>query len=61
MNSNRTLDLGIRKVSTMNFSKVVTLPKTFTENYLSENMEVSVSMSQDGRLILTPIKRRKTK
>ena len=61
MNSNRTLDLGIRKVSTMNFSKVVTLPKTFTENYLSKNMEVSVSMSADGRLILTPIKRRKTK
>jgi len=58
---NKNLDLGIRKVSTMNFSKVVTLPKTFTENYLSENMEVSVSMSQDGRLILTPIKRRKTK
>ena len=55
----KDLDLGIRKVSTMNFSKVVTLPKTFTENYLGENMEVSVSMSQDGKLILTPIKRRK--
>ena len=59
--SNRkNLDLGTRKVSTMNFSKVVTLPKTFTENYLSKNMEVNVSMSQDGRLILTPIKRRKS-
>jgi len=54
--SRKTLDLGKRKVSTMNFSKVVTLPKTFTENYLSKNMEVNVSMSQDGRLILTPIK-----
>jgi len=52
----KDLDLGIRKVSTMNFSKVVTLPKTFTENYLSKNMEVNVSMSQDGRLILTPVK-----
>lgn len=61
MNSNKNLDLGTRKVSTMNFSKVVTLPKTFTENYLSENMEVNVSMTQEGRLILTPIKRRKTK
>lgn len=54
----KNLDLGKRKVSTMNFSKVVTLPKTFTENYLGENMEVNVSMSQDGRLILTPIKGR---
>lgn len=61
MYSNKNLDLGTRKVSTMNFSKVVTLPKAFTENYLSKNMEVNVSMSQDGRLILTPIKRRKTK
>lgn len=58
---NKNLDLGIRKVSTMNFSKVVTLPKTFTENYLSKNMEVNVSMSQDGRLILTPIRRKKIK
>lgn len=56
----KNLDLGTRKVSTMNFSKVVTLPKPFTENYLGENMEVNVSMSQDGKLILTPIKRRKT-
>ena len=59
-NQNKSLDLGTRKVSTMNFSKVVTLPKAFTENYLSENMEVNVSMSQDGRLILTPIKRKGT-
>ena len=56
----KNLDLGTRKVSTMNFSKVVTLPKTFTENYLSENMEVNVSMSHDGKLILTPIKRRRS-
>jgi len=56
---NKNLDLGSRKVSTMNFSKVVTLPKTFTENYLGENMEVNVSMTQDGRLILTPIKARR--
>lgn len=58
-NQNKSLDLGTRKVSTMNFSKVVTLPKTFTENYLSEKMEVNVSMSQDGKLILTPIKGRR--
>ena len=55
-NQIKNLDLGTRKVSTMNFSKVVTLPKPFTENYLSKNMEVNVSMSHDGKLILTPIK-----
>lgn len=56
---NKPLDLGKRKVSTMNFSKVVTLPKTFTENWLGESMEVQVSMSQDGKLTLTPLGERK--
>jgi virulence-associated protein VagC len=56
-NQVKTLDLGTRKVSTMNFSKVVTLPKPFTENFLGENMEVQVSMTQEGSLILTPIKK----
>lgn len=50
------LDLGTRKVSTMNFSKVVTLPKTFTQNFLGNDMEVKMTMSSDGRLTLTPIK-----
>ena len=58
-NITKNLDLGTRKVSTMNFSKVVTLPKPFTQNYLSENMEVSMSMTHDGRLMLTPIKIKK--
>ncbi len=57
----KNLDLGTRKVSTMNFSKVVTLPKTFTENYLGENMEVNVSMSQEGVLMLTPLRRTRRK
>ncbi len=57
----KTLDLGTRKVSNMNFSKIVTLPKPFTQNYLGESMEVSMSMSQDGRLTLTPIKTKKEK
>jgi len=43
----------------MNFSKVVTLPKPFTQNYLGKNMEVSMTMSHDGHLILTPIKETK--
>ena len=51
----KNLDLGTRKVSNMNFSKVVTLPKTFTDNYLGDRMEVKMSMSQDGKLTLTPI------
>lgn len=51
----KNLDLGTRKVSNMNFSKVVTLPKTFTENYLGKSMEVKMTMSQDGKLTLTPI------
>ena len=52
------LNLGIRKVSNMNFSKIVTLPKTFTENCLSETMQVQMTMS-DGRLTLTPTNSKK--
>jgi len=51
----KNLDLGTRKVSNMNFSKIVTLPKTFTENYLSKDMVVQMTMSNDGKLTLTPI------
>ncbi len=51
----KTLDLGTRKVSDMNFSKVVTLPKTFTQNYLKENATVRMTLLEDGSLKLTPI------
>lgn len=50
----KALHLGRRKVSDMNFSKFVTLPKAFTENYLDENKTVEVSLL-DGKLILTPV------
>ncbi|GKS67405.1 hypothetical protein YTPLAS73_09520 [Nitrosarchaeum sp.] len=53
----KTLELGTRKISNMNFSKIVTLPKPFTQNYLDENMEVSMSLSHDGKLTLTPVKK----
>lgn len=53
----KTLDLGTRKVSNMNFSKVVTLPKPFTDNWLIETNEVEMSMSNDGKLTLTPVKK----
>lgn len=55
----KNLDLGTRKVSSMNFSKIVTLPKTFTENYLSKDMVVQLTMSNDGKLTLTPITNKK--
>ncbi len=51
----KDLNLGTRKVSDMNFSKIVTLPKTFTQNYLGKNKEVEMTLSPDGKLTLTPI------
>ncbi len=54
----RELNLGVRKVSNMNFSKVVTLPKIFTENCLSETMQVQMTMV-NGRLTLTPTNSKK--
>jgi antitoxin component of MazEF toxin-antitoxin module len=40
----------------MNFSRIVTLPKIFTENYLDESNTVEISLSKDGKLILSPVK-----
>ena len=51
----KKLELGQRKVSVMNFSKVVTLPKAFTDNYLDSGMKVQMSMTHDGKLVLTPV------
>jgi len=56
-NQDKILDLGVRKVSNMNFSKVVTLPKTFTDNWLSEEKQVRMTLSSDGKLILTPVRK----
>jgi len=50
------IDLGTRKVSTMNHSQIVTLPKPFRDNWIDKNSEVQMTMTNDGRLILTPIK-----
>lgn len=55
----KNLDLGTRKVSNMNFSKIVTLPKTFTENFLGGNMEVKMTLTRDGKLTLVPLKQAK--
>jgi len=53
------VDLGTRKVSTMNHSQIVTLPKPFRDNWIEKNSEVQMTMTNDGKLILTPIKTKK--
>jgi len=58
MKTKKELDLGVRKISAMNFSKVVTLPKAFTDNYLDKSMQVRITMTSDGKLMLTPVRDR---
>ena len=58
-NNIKNLDLGTRKVCNQNFSKIVTLPKTFTKNFLGENMEVKMTMTAGGKLTLVPVKQAK--
>jgi antitoxin component of MazEF toxin-antitoxin module len=53
----KSIHLGERRVSDMNFSKFVTLPKAFTENNLDEGRIVELSLSPDGRLTLTPVRK----
>jgi len=56
----KELDLGKRKVSRMNFSFIVTLPKEFVKNTpYGEIREVKITMLEDGCLKLTPIHLRK--
>jgi hypothetical protein len=52
---NEILDLGTRKVGNMHFSKIVTLPKTFTDNYLDKNRTVQMVLRLDGVLLLIPV------
>ena len=54
-NEPKEFDLGERKVSRMNFSDVVTLPKTFTKNCLGENKMVKMTMNADGSLTLRSV------
>lgn len=50
-------DLGIRKVSSQNFSKIVTLPKHFVNSSpLGEFTMVRMTLLEDGSLKLTPIR-----
>ena len=51
------LDLGERKVSKMNFSHIVTLPKNFIRNFpYGKITAVRMTMLKDGSLKLTPIR-----
>ena len=51
----KELNLGERKVSHMNFSNIVTLPKIFTKNFLGKSRMVSVTLLEDGTLKIRPI------
>ena len=54
----KELDLGERKVSRMNFSYIVTLPKIFVRNNSNGKITtvVKLTMLEDGSLKITPIR-----
>jgi len=58
-NQVKNLDLRERKVGKIHKSDIVTLPKAFTDNYIDAGRTVSMSMTPDGRLILTPVRIKK--
>jgi hypothetical protein len=52
----KVLELGVRKVTVRDFSKTVTLPKTFIDNYLDECNSLRMTLSTSaGTLTLTPV------
>ena len=53
----KELDLGERKISRMNFSYIVTIPKIFVKNPpFGEIRIVKITMLEDGCLKLTPVR-----
>ena len=54
---NKELDLGTRKISRMNFSYIITLPKIFVRNALNGKITkaVRITMLEDGCLKLAPV------
>ncbi|MDE1769669.1 MAG: hypothetical protein KGI28_03815 [Thaumarchaeota archaeon] len=55
----KELDLGERKVSKMNFSHIVTLPKKFIRNSpYGKITRVSMTLLKDGSLKLTPARQK---
>ena len=53
----KELDLGTRKVSRMNFSYIVTIPKIFVQNSMNGGIirVVRLTMLSDGSLKITPV------
>ena len=55
----KELDLGERRVSKMNFSHIVTLPKKFVQNSpYGKITTVRMTLLQDGSLKLTPVRQK---
>ncbi len=54
----KELDLGTRKISRMNFSYIVTIPKIFVQNTLNGGMTKTVKMTmlEDGSLKIAPVR-----
>lgn len=53
------MDLGERRVSKMNFSHIVTLPKKFIQNSpYGKFTLVKLTMLKDGSLKLTPVRQK---
>ncbi|MDE1863335.1 MAG: hypothetical protein KGI33_10545 [Thaumarchaeota archaeon] len=54
----KELDLGTRKISRMNFSYIVTIPKIFVQNTLDGGITKKVRMTllADGSLKITPVR-----
>jgi len=56
-NSNKPqIELGERKISKMNFSYIVTLPKCFVNSPFGLVTKVKRTMLEDGSIKLTPIR-----
>lgn len=51
----KEIDLGKRKISRMNFSYVVTIPKTFVRTSYGDIRTVKIVLLEDGCLKLVPI------
>jgi hypothetical protein len=50
----KTRELGTRKVTTMNYSRFITLPPEFVRQ-LDDLRSVRVAMTEKGELVLTPM------
>ncbi|NDB47334.1 MAG: hypothetical protein EB150_00635 [Nitrososphaeria archaeon] len=55
--SHKKIDFGERRISKMNFSHIVTIPKFFIQSTPYEKITVvRITMSEDGCLKLTPVR-----